>query len=181
MGAGLGGRGQRCMRSELGPNSSLTLPQALPHPNFPHHLPSTPEARASSRCPTPIFRLVNAGPRTASKQTRPTSSASPDSRTARGCAMTSLLGRSGTEPGPGQAALSGPHHRSGAPSHLCSFPGLVLPARTESITAAKTVGLPALPLPGEPWPPSQQENRGSERLRRDLGLFTDLPAGPRTH
>lgn len=34
------------------------------NPRLTTHLPSTPDAWASSRCPTPIFRLVNAGPRT---------------------------------------------------------------------------------------------------------------------
>ena len=35
-----------------------------------HHLPSTPDAWESSRCPTPTFRLVNASPRTGKKQMR---------------------------------------------------------------------------------------------------------------
>lgn len=51
------------------PQACVTAP-----PGSPQHLPSTPEAWTSSRCPTPTFRLVNAGPRTRKKQTRSFSS-----------------------------------------------------------------------------------------------------------
>lgn len=53
-------------------------------PGSPHHLPSTPDAWESSRCPTPTFRLVNASPRTGKKQMSSLSSMNPASRMALG-------------------------------------------------------------------------------------------------
>lgn len=82
-------------------------------PGSPHHLPSTPDAWASSRCPTPTFRLVNAGPRTGKKHMRSLSSMNPDSRRALGCSMTSFLECSLTvlKPGSGWARRL-PYHKT---------------------------------------------------------------------
>lgn len=92
-------------------------------PGSPHHLPSTPDAWASSRCPTPTFRLVNAGPRTGKKHMRSLSSMNPDSRMALGCSMTSFLKCSLTVLKPGSSwALRFPYHKTWGLEPLPQFP-----------------------------------------------------------
>lgn len=108
------------------PRSSLILPKPYmtTSPGSPHHLPSTPDAWASSRCPTPTFRLVNAGPRTGKKHTRSLSSMNPDSRMALGCSMISFLECSLTvlKPGSGWAPRL-PYHKTWGLETLSQFPG----------------------------------------------------------
>lgn len=106
------------------PGSSPVLPQAfiIASPGSPHHLPSTPDAWASSRCPTPIFKLVNAGPQTGKKQTRSLSSMNPASGMTVACMVTSFLECSLMEPKPGWA-LGFPHHGLWGLEPFPQFPG----------------------------------------------------------
>lgn len=106
------------------PSSSSILPCAhitIP-PDSPRHLPSTPEAWASSRCPTPTFRLVNVGPHTGKKQTGSLSSmneAAP--KMGLGHVVTSFQGCSLTEPKAGAGwTLGFLTMESGAQNHFLS-------------------------------------------------------------
>ena len=93
-------------------------------PGSPHHLPSTPDAWASSRCPTPIFSLVNAGPQTRKKQMRSLSSMNPASRMTLACIMVSFLGCSLVEPKPGSGWTRRlPHHGIWGLEPFPQFPG----------------------------------------------------------